>query len=215
MAVSRKIDNLQYRRAEQNDIEILTELLCELYENHLYEELLIENKKILGSRQQVLFLAFDSIKPIGVCHGALRSEYINGKEYAGAAGYLEAIYVRPEYRLCGVAASLVGLCEEWARHNGCREFLSDCLLDNAESYIFHLRIGFTETERCIFFRKDLAPYTEFKTAIYRPMLSSDIDFIVAEFATQGWNKRRYVLEGYLNEQKSGERKVIRSEEQHV
>jgi len=156
MSIPNKISNFQYRKAEQSDLKILTELLCELYKNHSFEELLVENKGILGDRKQVLFLAFDGKKYIGICHGALRSEYVNGKEYAGTAGYLEAIYVRPEYRLCGVAVSLVGLCEEWAHNNGCREFLSDCLLDNTESYKFHTRIGFTETERCIFFRKELS-----------------------------------------------------------
>ncbi len=160
MAIPKKISNFQYRKAERSDIESLTELLCELYENHSYEELLVENKGLLESRQHVLFLAFDGKIPIGVCHGALRSEYVNGKEHAGNAGYLEAIYVRLEYRLCGVAVSLVGLCEEWARYNGCLEFLSDCLLKNTESYNFHLSIGFAETERCIFFRKDLVPYVQ-------------------------------------------------------
>ena len=160
MAVFKKNSNFQYRKAERSDIETLTELLCELYENHSYEELLVENKGLLDNRQQVLFLAFDGTKPIGVCHGALRSKYVNGKEYAGTAGYLEAIYVRSEYRFCGAAVSLVGLCEEWARYHGCREFLSDCLLANTESYKFHLRIGFAETERCIFFKKDLAPLVQ-------------------------------------------------------
>ena len=34
---------------------------------------------------------------------------------------------------------------------------SDCLLDNANSYDFHLRIGFKETERNIFFLKAIEP----------------------------------------------------------
>lgn len=150
-----KTNTFLYRKAEQSDIETLTKLLCELYEDHSYEELLIENNTHFDNRRQIFFLAFDGKKPIGVCHGALRSEYVNGKEYDGNVGYLEAVYVRSEYRLCGVATTLVTFCEDWALQNGCREFLSDCLLDNTESYKFHLRIGFAETERCIFFRKEL------------------------------------------------------------
>ena len=146
---------ITHRRAEQSDIETLTELLCELYENHSYEELLEENKSHFDNGKQAFFLAYDGERSIGICHGALRSEYVNGKTYDGTVGYLEAIYIRPAFRLYGIASSLVAMCEEWARQNGCREFLSDCLLDNADSYKFHNRIGFTETERCIFFRKDL------------------------------------------------------------
>ncbi|MFA6729684.1 MAG: aminoglycoside 6'-N-acetyltransferase [Eubacteriales bacterium] len=143
------------RKAERSDIETLTELLCELYENHSYEELLEENKLHFDNGKQAFFFAYDGEKPIGVCHCALRNEYINGKNYDGTVGYLEAVYVRASYRLCGIASSLVAVCEEWAQQNGCREFLSDCLLENTESYNFHLKIGFAETERCIFFRKDL------------------------------------------------------------
>jgi aminoglycoside 6'-N-acetyltransferase I len=151
------MDVITINQAQKSDVGILTELLCELYETHSYEDLLAENKAHFDDRKQVFFLAFDSGKPIGACHGALRDEYVNGKEHGGTAGYLEAIYVRPNYRLRGAAARLVAECEDWARGNNCREFLSDCLLDNTDSYKFHLRLGFIETERCIFFRKELMP----------------------------------------------------------
>jgi hypothetical protein len=31
----------------------------------------------------------------------------------------------------------------------------DCLLDNTDSYNFHLKIGYEETERCVFFLKPI------------------------------------------------------------
>ena len=145
----------RYRQAEAKDIEIVTELLCELYKDHNYNELFDENKKHFANNTQSFFLGFDGDDAIGVCHAALRIEYVNGKVYDETAGYLEAVYVRSDYRLRGVAANLVALCEQWALRNGCREFLSDCLLENTDSYKFHLRLGFAETERCIFFRKDI------------------------------------------------------------
>ncbi len=149
------MSDILYRQAEMNDLAALTGLLCELYENHPYEKLYAENTAHISDGRHVFFLAFEAGHAIGVCHGALRSEYVNGKKDAGTAGYLEAVYVRPEYRLRGIACTLVAMCEEWASQNGCREFLSDCLLDNESSYQFHRKIGFTETERCIFFRKEL------------------------------------------------------------
>ena len=143
------------RKAERCDIETLTELLCELYVKHSKAELFDENKALFADSNQIFFLAYVGDNPVGVCHCALRNEYINGKEYDGPAGYLEAIYVKPDFRLKGIASALVSACEVWAGKNGCREFLSDCLLDNIDSYNFHLHLGFFETERCIFFRKEL------------------------------------------------------------
>ncbi|MCL2109170.1 MAG: GNAT family N-acetyltransferase [Oscillospiraceae bacterium] len=118
-------------------------------------ELLDENKTHFSDRRQGFFLAFAGDKPIGVAHVSLRNDYVNGTELGGTCGYLEAIYVKPEYRLNGIAVALIRLCEKWAKENGCREFASDCPLHNIESYRFHLHIGFVETERCIFFRKDI------------------------------------------------------------
>ncbi|MCL1849030.1 MAG: GNAT family N-acetyltransferase [Clostridiales bacterium] len=208
---------MRYRKAGESDIATLTELLSELFENHSYEALLMENEAHFANGRQAFFLAYEGETPVGVCHGALRNEYVNGKELYGTAGYLEAIYVRRDYRLHGVAAALVAMCEDWARQNACREFLSDCLLDNADSYHFHLRLGFAETERCIFFRKELAPVstideiTTTDETIIRTATQADIDHILAQFAAQGEDKPREIWERYYREQESGERFVILAE----
>jgi GNAT superfamily N-acetyltransferase len=57
----------------------------------------------------------------------------------------------------GIAAELVKVTERWSGRQGCREFASDCLLDNTDSYNLHLKIGFEETERNIFFLKAIEP----------------------------------------------------------
>ena len=36
---------------------------------------------------------------------------------------------------------------------GCREFASDCELDNADSFKFHMAVGFEEANRVICFKK--------------------------------------------------------------
>lgn len=145
---------IEYRKADKSDIETVTELLCELY-NVEHDELTAENEKLFADKKQIFFLAFDGDKPVGVAHCSLRSEYVNGTELGGTIGYLEGIYIKPEYRLSGIAAALVDKCEHWAKSRNCKEFASDCLVDNTESYKFHLALGFAETERCIFFRKEL------------------------------------------------------------
>ena len=55
----------------------------------------------------------------------------------------------------GVARKLLAACKKWAREQGCLEFASDCELDNAESYKFHLAMGFTEANRIICFTQKL------------------------------------------------------------
>ena len=136
-------------------MDVVTDLLCLLYEMPR-DELLAENELHFAIASQAFLLAFDVDKPVGISHGSLRREYVNGAS-DGLKGYLEAIYVLPEYRMNGIASGLVKITERWAGLQGCREFASDCLLDNTDSYNFHLKIGFEETERNIFFLKTIEP----------------------------------------------------------
>ena len=53
------------------------------------------------------------------------------------------------------ASQLMRSCEDWARAAGCMEFASDCEIENAESLEFHLKLGFTEANRIICFKKHL------------------------------------------------------------
>jgi len=155
---------LTYRRAIQADINILTDLLFLLYNDEgqapdiSWEELLAENEQLFADTNQIFFLAFDGDKAVGVTNGSLRREYINGAN-DGLKGYLEAIYVLPEYRKNGIAAELDKIIGRWAARNGCREMASDCLLENTDSYNFHRKIGYEETERNVFFLKPLEPQT--------------------------------------------------------
>ena len=148
---------ITYRKATHSDMDAVTDLLCRLYEMPR-DELLRENEQHFADNNQAFFLAFDRDKPIGISHGSLRREYVNGTN-DGLKGYLEAIYVLPEYRRSGIAAGLVNVTEIGAAKNGCREMASDCLLDNTDSYKFHLKIGYKETERNVFFLKTLESQT--------------------------------------------------------
>ena len=212
-----KPGDYQYREAGRNDIETLTGLLHELFDYHTYEELLAETRAAFDESRSAFFLAFDGdgMTPVGVCHAALRDEYVNGKTTDGTAGYLEAIYVKPGHRRRGVAAGLAAMCEDWARRRGCREFLSDCLLDNLDSYRFHLRIGFAETERCIFFRKEIvsfvnppetSPENIFHKTFYSKLLRTDVGYNI--YLPPGYDENdklypvAYHLHGYKGNESS-------------
>jgi len=122
------------------------------------KELLAENEQLFIDTNQIFLLAFDGERAVGVSHGSLRREYVNGAN-DGLKGYLEAIYVLPDYRKNGIAAELDKIIGRWAARNGCREMASDCLLENIDSYKFHRKIGYEETERNVFFLKALKPLT--------------------------------------------------------
>ena len=71
-------------------------------------------------------------------------------------GFLEGLYVEPAYRGHGLARLLSKALEEWAIGLGCTEFASDVLLHNEAGQRAHEALGYTETERVVFYAKWLA-----------------------------------------------------------
>jgi aminoglycoside 6'-N-acetyltransferase I len=69
--------------------------------------------------------------------------------------YLEGWYVDPDLRRQAVGAQLIRGAEAWARSRGYRELASDTQLDNVVSQRAHERLGFSETERLVLYRKAL------------------------------------------------------------
>jgi len=92
----------------------------------------------------------------GVAEASIRHDYVNGCE-TSPVGFLEGIYVLPAYRRRGVARALITAVERWATSRGCQELASDTATDNLRSQSLHMALGFEETERVVYFRKELAP----------------------------------------------------------
>jgi aminoglycoside 6'-N-acetyltransferase I len=89
--------------------------------------------------------------PTSPCGG----EYVPGVP-TYPVGYVEGIYVRPDFRRRGIATRLISLGEAWATTRGCAHMASDTWLWNTVSQEFHTRAGFSETERVVFYLKRLA-----------------------------------------------------------
>jgi len=101
------------------------------------------------------FIAWaDDHRPAGFAEAGLRHDYVNGTESSPVA-FLEGIFVAPEFRRTGVAGQLVKAVENWARQLGCSELASDTGIANVASQKLHGALGFTETQRVVFFRKIL------------------------------------------------------------
>jgi len=89
---------------------------------------------------------------IGFIEGSIRGDYVNGTE-SSPVGFVEGVYVVPEWRRKGIARLLFAAIGDWARARGCRELASDALLDNEVSQRAHLALGFRETERVVYFAR--------------------------------------------------------------
>ncbi len=46
--------------------------------------------------------------------------------------------------------------EHWAKQFACTEFASDAALDNTISHAMHRALGFQETERVVYFKKNIS-----------------------------------------------------------
>lgn len=91
---------------------------------------------------------------LGFAEVSVRREYVNGCQHRPAL-FLEGIYSRPQFRGQGVARTLCRAAEEWGLEQGCLEFASDVYLDDSNSLAAHAALGFEETERVVYFRKNL------------------------------------------------------------
>jgi len=142
------------RKASATDVRFAAELACLLWEGEI-DEHIEEFSDLISCGDCAVFIDFDGEMPIAFAQCQLRHDYVEGT-YSSPVGYLEGIFVREEYRRQGRARALLHACEDWASAQNCTEFASDCELDNADSLLFHLKMGFIEANRIICFTKQLA-----------------------------------------------------------
>lgn len=132
------------------------ELRRELWPHCAEAEHLAEMGSICSALNRLsAFVAYDDgARPLGFVEAAARTDYVNGTN-SSPVGFIEGIYVVPNARRRGVARALAQAAESWARAGGCREMASDALIENGVSHAVHRALGFVETQRVVYFRKDL------------------------------------------------------------
>jgi aminoglycoside 6'-N-acetyltransferase I len=69
--------------------------------------------------------------------------------------YIEAWYVKSEYRSRDDGQALIKRAESWPVEQGFKQITSDTELDNNKSIALHKHLGFLETERVVCFLKQL------------------------------------------------------------
>lgn len=140
------------KQALKADSALLAELALRMWPDHTFEELRDGFEELIEGEDSACFIKYAGKTPVGFAQCGLRRDYVEGTE-TSPVGYLEGVFILEEYRLRGYAKELLLRCEEWAKEKRCREFASDCELDNIGSLRFHLAAGFEEANRIICFKK--------------------------------------------------------------
>jgi len=95
-------------------------------------------------------------RAVGLAEATVRGDWVNGCASPPVL-FLEGLYVAPAHRRDGIARGLVAAVANWGGTQGLTEFASDAALNNDASHALHRALGFVETERVVFFRRDLVP----------------------------------------------------------
>lgn len=136
------------------NIDNLMGLVQDLWEDCSFEEEFENYKSIIGSEEEICHLIKDKEAYIAFIHASIRNDYVEGSDELPVA-YIEAIYVKPEYRQKGIAKNLIDAAENWAKQKGLKQIASDTEIDNIASIDFHRKVGFHEAGRIVCFIKEL------------------------------------------------------------
>ena len=142
------------KEAGIKEVEEVAKLAVMLWDTHTVQDLMDEFSDTILQKDVRFFLKYCGDIPVGFAQCQLRYDYVEGTD-TSPVGYLEGIFVKEEYRHKGYAKELLSECEKWAKEKGCKEFASDCEIENDSSFGFHMSLGFEEANRIICFTKKL------------------------------------------------------------
>lgn len=140
---------MRIREAYLGETEDMARMAMQLFpdrdEDIVFSDLLLA----LTGRSSAVYLAEADGTPIGFALCRLHHEDVKGTD-STPVGYLEAIYVQPEYRRQGIGRKLLQESEKWAREKmACTELASDCRTTDPEALAFFLRMGYLEADRIV------------------------------------------------------------------
>jgi aminoglycoside 6'-N-acetyltransferase I len=140
--------------AKELYLDPLTKMGIDLWPKNDFNELKREFSELIYSAENKLFLYLVNDEPKAFIHISIRSDYVEGAE-SSPTGFVEGIYVSPDFRRMGISQKLLKEGERWLKEKGCTQIGSDIELDNDSSYYFHTSVGFKEVNRLIAFIKDI------------------------------------------------------------
>jgi aminoglycoside 6'-N-acetyltransferase I len=140
--------------AKELYLDPLTKMGIDLWPKNDFNELKREFSELIYSAKNKLFLYLVNDEPKAFIHISIRSDYVEGAQ-SSPTGFVEGIYVSPDFRRMGISQKLLKEGERWLKEKGCTQIGSDIELDNDSSYYFHTSVGFKEASRLIAFIKDI------------------------------------------------------------
>lgn len=144
---------VQIRQAKKDDLEVWLEMRCQLWPSNTKESHQNEMLESISDKNFVAFLAEDDGKPVGFLEAFVRP-FANGCE-SRPVPFLEGIWVTPSYRKQGISKLMLSKFEEWVANAGFSEIGSDVEISNESSISAHQAWGFQETERVVYFKKEV------------------------------------------------------------
>lgn len=127
-----------------------------LFTDYTREEMEMRLKRRAQLNKNQTLLAKTHGRSVGFVTVSIRNDHVEGTS-TSPVGYLESIYVAPEYRNRGVARALFQQGESWCRDRGCSEMGSDTWQWNREAQQFHEQLGFREENILVHFHKKIEP----------------------------------------------------------
>lgn len=139
--------------ATKEDLAEWVMMRSKLWPSSSSDEHLNELRELLATDTFQGWIAFGENNPIGFAEASIRT-FANGCESRPVV-FFEGVWVQNSYRRTGLGREFVREVELWAKHKGIKEIGSDAELSNTLSHACHKSWGFVETERVVYFRKQL------------------------------------------------------------
>lgn len=145
--------NVIIKQATSADVTHWLEMRSQLWPPDADDDFTVEVEYILATPEQTAFVALIDSIYAGFAEVSIRA-YADGCK-TNNVGYLEGIFVKPEFRRQGISRLLVAECIKWFEKQGCTEMASDAEIDNEISIKMHEALGFQSLKPIIQFTRVL------------------------------------------------------------
>ena len=146
---------IKYDVFNESDFEALFKMGRELWKDYQETYLKKQLERVIGANNQRIYIAKNSKGiAVGFAIFTIRTDYVEGSEKA-PTGYLEGIYIEPDFRNNGISKRFLEMGEQWLKSNNCMQLGSDTWLSNTNARAFHKQFGFKEEIELVHFLKEL------------------------------------------------------------
>lgn len=150
-----RIANITLQAFEPTDFDSLLAMSQKLWTKYKKSELehLLHTSFVLKKNKVLLAKTAEGMS-IGFSIFSIRTDYVEGADQS-PTGYLEGIFVVPDYRNMGISKQFIQQGEKWCKEQGCTQLGSDTWLSDKAAQAFHKQVGFWEEDKLVHFLKKI------------------------------------------------------------